>query len=139
MTATIYHNPRCSKSRNALTILQAAGEAPDVIEYLKTGWTSDLLVSLFADAGITARDALRKGETQAKELGLSAPDVSDDQIIEAMIAHPVLVERPIVRTPKGVAVCRPMSNLLSLLAQPLSGPVTDAKGKVLVDDQGNAL
>ncbi len=139
MTATIYHNPRCSKSRNALTILQAAGEKPEVVEYLKTGWTRELLTSLFADAGITARVALRKGESVAKELGLSAPDTTDDQIIDAMIAHPVLVERPIVRTPKGVAVCRPMSNLLPLLDAPLQGPVTDAKGKVLVDDEGNAL
>lgn len=139
MTATIYHNPRCSKSRNALTILQAAGEEPEVVEYLKAGWTRELLTSLFADAGITARDAMRKGEAAAKELGLSAPDTTDDQIIDAMIAHPVLVERPIVRTPKGVAVCRPMSNLLPLLGAPLQGPVTDAKGKVLVDDEGNAL
>ncbi|MEY8883445.1 arsenate reductase (glutaredoxin) [Donghicola sp. XS_ASV15] len=139
MAATIYHNPRCSKSRNALTILQAAGEEPEVVEYLKTGWTRDLLESLFADAGIAARDALRKGEAPAKELRLSAPETTDDQIIEAMIAHPILVERPIVRTPKGVALCRPMSNLLPLLAASLQGPVTDAKGKVLVDKEGNAL
>ncbi|MEC9197919.1 MAG: arsenate reductase (glutaredoxin) [Pseudomonadota bacterium] len=137
MTATIYHNPRCSKSRNALTILKAAGEEPKVVEYLKTGWTRDTLVTLFTDAGISPRQAMRK--TEAKELGLLGDDVSTNDILQAMIENPVLVERPIVQTPKGTAICRPMSNLLPLLAQPPAGPVLDAKGNVLVDEEGNAL
>ncbi|NVO28343.1 arsenate reductase (glutaredoxin) [Donghicola sp. C2-DW-16] len=134
---TIYHNPRCSKSRNALTILTAAGEAPEVVEYLKTGWTRDQLEALFAQAGITARDALRKGETVAKELGLA--DADEGQILDAMVQHSILVERPIVTSPKGTALCRPMSNLLPLLAQPVQGPILDGSGKVLVDEKGNAL
>lgn len=134
---TIYHNPRCSKSRNALTILNAAGEAPEVVEYLKTGWTRDQLVALFAQAGITARDALRKGEAVAKDLGLA--DADENRIIDMMVEHPVLVERPIVTSPKGAAICRPMSNLLPLLAQPVQGPILDGSGKVLVDEKGNAL
>lgn len=134
---TIYHNPRCSKSRNALTILNAAGEAPEVVEYLKTGWTRDQLVALFAQAGITARDALRKGEAVAKDLGLA--DADENRIIDMMVEHPVLVERPIVTSPKGTVICRPMSNLLPLLAQPVQGPILDGSGKVLVDEKGNAL
>ena len=134
---TIYHNPRCSKSRNALTILNAAGEAPEVVEYLKTGWTRDQLVTLFAQAGITARDALRKGEAVAKDLGLA--DADEDRIIDMMVEHPILVERPIVTSPKGAVICRPMANLLPLLAQPVQGPILDGSGKVLVDEKGNAL
>lgn len=115
MPTTIYHNPSCSTSRNALKLLRAAGEDPEVVLYLKVGWTRPLLESLFADAGITAKDAMRTRGTPAKELGLLDDDVSDDQIIDAMIQHPKMVERPIVATSKGVVLCRPYERIVEVL------------------------
>ncbi len=112
---TIYHNPNCGTSRNALAIIRAAGYAPDVVEYLKTGWTAALLNTLLADMGASARDLLREKGTPAAELGLLARDVSDEAVIAAMIAHPILVNRPIVATPLGVKLCRPSEVVLDLL------------------------
>ena len=112
---TIYHNPDCGTSRNTLAMIRAAGYAPTVVEYLKTGWTSDRLRALMAQAGATPRDWLREKGTPAANLGLLASDVPDDQIIEAMITHPVLVNRPIVVTPKGVKLSRPSEAVFDLL------------------------
>jgi arsenate reductase len=100
---TIYHNPACGTSRNTLAIIEAAGYTPTVVEYLKTGWTRNQLKSLFAAMGIKPRDAMREKGTPAADLGLLDPSVSDDQILDAMVAHPVLVNRPIVVTPKGAS------------------------------------
>ena len=115
MTATIWHNPRCSTSRQVLEALRAAGEEPEVIEYLLTGWTANGLRALLAEAGLTPRQALRAKEPLAKELGLTGPEVAGKSLIEAMVAHPVLVERPFVRTAKGTALCRPPERLADLL------------------------
>ena len=98
---TIYHNPACGTSRNTLAMIEAAGYRPTVVEYLKTGWTRQELEALFAAMNAKPRDLLRRKGAPAAELGLLEPDVSDDRILEAMVAHPVLVERPIVVTPKG--------------------------------------
>jgi arsenate reductase len=112
---TIYHNPDCGTSRNALAMIEAAGYAPTVIEYRKTGWTRALLVELLAAMGVGPRDVLRAKGTPAAELGLLDANVSDDAILEAMIAHPILVNRPIVVTPLGTKLCRPSEAVLDLL------------------------
>jgi len=108
---TIFHNPSCGTSRNALAAIREAGHQPEVVEYLKAGWRRDLLIDLLARMGVRPRDILRVRGTPAEELGLTRPDVSDDAIVDAMVAHPILVERPIVVTPKGVFLCRPASRL----------------------------
>jgi arsenate reductase len=113
MTVTIYHNPRCSKSRQVLEMIRATGVVPEVVEYLKTGWTEALLADLFAKAGITARDALRAKQAPAPELGLSK--AGDATILAAMIAHPGLVERPIVVVGDQAAICRPPERVRELL------------------------
>lgn len=115
MGIVIHHNPNCSKSRAALELIRAAGHEPVVVQYMKTGWTKPQLQALFAVAGITARDALRTARGPAKELGLTDPAASEDQILDAMVAHPELVERPLVCSPKGVAICRPPEKVHDLL------------------------
>ena len=112
---TIYHNPDCGTSRNALAMIEAAGYRPEVIEYLKTGWTRPLLDQLLAALGTRPRALLREKGTPAAELGLLGQDVPDDAILDAMIAHPILVNRPIVVTPKGAKLCRPSEEVLDLL------------------------
>ncbi len=111
----IYHNPECGTSRNALAMIRAAGYEPTVIEYLRVGWTRDLLRTLMAEACETPRDLLREKGTPAANLGLLATDVPDDQIIDAMIDHPILVNRPIIVTPRGVKLCRPSEVVFELL------------------------
>ena len=112
---TIFHNPACGTSRNVVAMVEAAGYRPEVVEYLQGGWTPDQLGALFAEAGITPREALREKEAVAAELGLQAPDASDAAILAAMVEHPVLVNRPIVCTPKGAAMCRPSERVFDLL------------------------
>ena len=111
----IYHNPECGTSRKVLALIEAEGFRPTVIEYLKAGWTIGQLQGLFAAAAMTARQALREERSPAAELGLLDPGVSEERLLEAMVAHPILVNRPIVATPKGVRLCRPSELVLSLL------------------------
>jgi arsenate reductase len=111
----IHHNPACATSRSTLALIESAGDTPTVIPYLETGWTRPQLLALFAAAGLTPRTALREKSAPAAELGLLAADVADDTILAAMVAHPVLVNRPIVATPKGVKLCRPAERVLDLL------------------------
>jgi arsenate reductase len=112
---TIFHNPNCGTSRNTLAMVRAAGYEPEVVEYLKAGWTKARLKDLLNTMGAKARDILRMKGTPALELGLDDPGVSDDAILDAMVAQPILVERPIVATPRGVMLCRPSEVVLSLL------------------------
>ena len=112
---TIFHNPACGTSRNVVSMVEAAGYRPEVAEYLKAGWTLDQLKALFAEAGLTPREAMREKGASATELGLLDPGTPDNAILAAMVEHPVLVNRPIVRTPKGVALCRPSERVLDLL------------------------
>jgi arsenate reductase len=118
MTIVIHHNPGCGTSRQVLAIIEAAGYQPTVIEYLKTGWTRAQLLGLFAAAGLTPRTALRVARSPAQELGLLEPGVDDETLLDAMIQHPVLVNRPIVCTPKGVRLCRPSETVRDLLDPP---------------------
>jgi arsenate reductase len=112
---TIYHNPDCGTSRNALAMIEAAGYAPDVVEYLQVGWTGALLRKLLADMGASPRDLLREKGMPAAELGLLESHVSEERILSAMIDHPILVNRPIVATPRGTKLCRPSETVLTLL------------------------
>lgn len=111
----IYHNPNCGTSRNVLAIIRDAGTQPQVIEYLKTPPTRDQLVQLIASMGITVRELIREKGTPYAELGLSNPSLSDSQLIDAMIEHPILINRPIVISPKGTKMCRPAEVVRDLL------------------------
>jgi arsenate reductase len=115
MSITIYHNPACGTSRDTLARIRAAGHEPTVVEYLKTGWTRPQLESLFKKMGVGPRDVIRKKGALAGELGLLEPGATDDQILDAMVAHPILVERPIVVTPRGVRLTRPAERVQDLL------------------------
>ena len=112
---TIFHNPACGTSRNVVAMAKAAGYEPKVVEYLKAGWTKDQLKQLATAAGVPLREFLRDRGTPAAELGLLEPTATDDAILEAMVAHPILVNRPIMVTPKGTALCRPSERALDLL------------------------
>ena len=115
MNVTIYHNPMCGTSRKTLDILRENGDEPKVIEYLKTPPTRDELKRLYDRAGISPRQGLRAKEPLAAELGLTRPDVSDDEILDAMLDHPILIERPLVETDKGVRLCRPQETVREIL------------------------
>ncbi|MGE3477434.1 MAG: arsenate reductase (glutaredoxin) [Rhodospirillaceae bacterium] len=135
----IYHNPDCGTSRNTVRIVEAAGYTPTVVEYLKDGWTKAQLWGLFAAAGLTPRSALRKTKSPAKEMGLMEPDVSDETLLSAMIAHPVLVNRPIVCSPRGVRLCRPSEAVLDLLEALPPGPFMKEDGALLIDVDGKRV
>ncbi|SHO58950.1 arsenate reductase (glutaredoxin) [Vibrio quintilis] len=135
----IHHNPECGTSRNVLQIIRDAGYNPEVIEYLNEGWSRPQLLALFAAAGLTPRTALRTSKSPAKELGLLDESVSDEAILEAMLVHPVLVNRPIVCTEKGVKLCRPSEAVLDLLEKWPPGPLVKEDGEVIIDENGNRL
>jgi len=131
MSIVIYHNPECGTSRNVLEIIRAFAEEPFVIDYLNTGWTRPQLLGLFAVAGLTPREALRISKSPAEELGLTDPAVSDDALLEAMLEHPVLVNRPIVCTPKGVGLCRPSETVFRLIDAASGKTYTKEDGEVV--------
>lgn len=135
----IFHNPDCGTSRNVVRIVEAAGYKPTVIDYLKTGWTKPQLLALFAAAGIGPREALRVKRSPAVELGLTDPLVTDEDIVEAMVAHPILVERPIVVTAKGTALCRPSEQVLDLLDRLPPGPFAKEDGELVIDAEGKRV
>ena len=112
---TVFHNPACGTSRNVVAAVKEAGYEPTVVEYLKAGWTKDQLKDLLKTMGATPRDVLRDKGAPAEELGLTDPSASDDKILDAMVANPILVNRPIVVTPKGAALCRPSEEVFTLL------------------------
>jgi arsenate reductase (glutaredoxin) len=115
MTTTIYHNPLCGTSRKTLEILRESGEEPRIVEYLKTPPDRDDLKRLYERAGIRPRDGLRTKEPLANELGLNRDEATDDDILDAMVKHPILIERPIVETGKGVRLCRPQDRVREIL------------------------
>lgn len=139
MSIVIHHNPDCGTSRNVLAIIEASGETPMVIPYLETGWTRPQLLALFAAAGLTPRTALRTTKFPAEELGLLDPSVSDETLLAAMLEHPILVNRPIVCSPKGVRLCRPSETVLDLLARLPPGPMAKEDGTPLIDAEGNRV
>jgi arsenate reductase (glutaredoxin) len=131
MNIVIHHNPDCGTSRNVVALVEACGYKPTIIEYLKEGWTRPQLLALFAAGGLTPRTALRETKSPAKELGLLEPGVSEHEIFGQMLAHPVLVNRPIVCTPKGVRLCRPSETVLDLLERLPEVPFLKEDGTVL--------
>ncbi|MBI0426778.1 arsenate reductase (glutaredoxin) [Psychrobacter sp. NG27] len=134
MKPLIFHNPKCGTSRNTLAIIKASGEEPEVVEYLKNPPTRDRLVELLAQMQISPRELLRSKEAINDELGLDNSELSDDQIIDAMIAHPILINRPIVVTDKGAALCRPSERVFELLTNPVSS-FTKEDGEVITHDK----
>ena len=135
----IHHNPACGTSRNVLGIIEAAGYVPLIIPYLETGWTRPQLLALFAAAGLTPRAALRETKSPADALGLLAAGIDDETLLAAMIAHPVLVNRPIVATPKGVRLCRPSETVLDLLERWPPGPLLKEDGTPILDAEGRRI
>jgi arsenate reductase len=131
MTVTIYHNPQCGTSRNVLAMIRASGEEPVVIEYLKTPPTRERLKELIAAMGIPVRALLREKGTPYAELGLGDTKWSDDQLLDFMLTHPILINRPIVVTPKGVRLCRPSEAVLDILPNPNIGRVVKEDGEVV--------
>ena len=139
MSVVIFHNPACGTSRNVLAIIEASGYVPVVIDYLTAGWTKPQLLALFAAADLTPRSALRTTKSPAAELGLLDPAVSDEALLDAMVAHPVLVNRPIVCTARGVRLCRPSEVVLDLLENWPKGPFAKEDGSFLIDADGQRV
>jgi len=131
MTITIYHNPDCGTSRNTLAMIRQSGEEPVIVEYLKTPPTRERLVELIAAMGMSTRALLREKGTPYAALGLGDSKWSDDELLDFMIAHPILINRPIVQTPKGVRLCRPSENVLDLLPNPNIGRFVKEDGEVV--------
>ena len=139
MSITIYHNPACGTSRNTLAMIRNAGIEPHVIEYLKTPPSRALLVALLDRAGLSVRDVLRDKGTPFDDLGLGNPALTDDQLIDAMLAHPILINRPLVVTPLGVALCRPSEKVLDLLTEAQRGAFTKEDGEAVIDAEGRRV
>jgi arsenate reductase len=133
----IYHNPACGTSRNTLAMIRNAGIEPHVIEYLKTPPVRALLVQLIARAGLTPRSILREKGTPYAQLGLADPALTDEQLVDAMMAHPILINRPLVVTARGVRLCRPSELVLEILPQPQQAAFAKEDGEVVVDSDGN--
>ncbi|OJH44353.1 arsenate reductase family protein [Paracoccus sp. SM22M-07] len=135
----IHHNPDCGTSRNVLNIIRASGSQPVVIDYLTEGWTRAQLLALLAAADLTPRKALRVTKSPAASLGLLSEDATDDRILAAMLDHPVLVDRPIVASPKGVRLCRPSETVLPLLDRLPPGPLFKEDGQMILDQKGHPV
>lgn len=139
MSITIYHNPECGTSRNTLAMIRQSGEEPRIVEYLKTPPSRELLAKLIAEMKIRPRDLLRRKGTPYDELGLDDPKWSDDEIIEIMLKHPILMNRPVVVTPKGTRLCRPSQTVLDILPDPNIGPFIKDDGEVVINASGKRL
>jgi arsenate reductase len=136
MDVIIYHNPDCGTSRNTLAMIRNSGVEPQIVEYLKTPPSRETLADLTRRMKIPVRALLREKGTPYRELGLSDPKLSDDQLLDAMVAHPVLINRPIVVTPLGVKLCRPSETVLDILPSPQQGAFTKEDGEKVVDEYG---
>lgn len=136
---TIFHNPRCGTSRNTLALIRNAGIEPTVVAYLDTPPTREELSRLVEASGLSAREVLRSKEPLCAELGLDDPARTDAELIEAMVANPVLINRPIVVTELGTRLCRPSERVLDILPTPQQGPFTKEDGEVVIDAQGRRV
>lgn len=140
MDVTIYHNPACGTSRNTLELIQHAGIEPIVIEYLKTPPSREELAKMISDAGLTVRAAIREKGTPYAELGLDNPELSDDQLLDAMIETPILINRPFVVTPIGTRLSRPSEAVLDILpADAFKGPFSKEDGEQILDEEGKRI
>jgi arsenate reductase len=136
---TIYHNPACGTSRNTLGLIRNSGVEPRIVEYLKDPPSREELVDLIRRMGIPVRDLLRRKGTPYDELGLDDPALTDDQLVDAMMAHPILINRPIVVTPLGVKLCRPSEAVLDILPAPQRGAFAKEDGERVVDERGDRV
>lgn len=139
MDVIIYHNPGCGTSRNTLGLIRNAGIEPHVIEYLKTPPSRVLLKQMIERMGVSVREVIREKGTPYAELGLSDPDLSDEDLLDAMMAHPILINRPIVVTPVGVKLCRPSEVVLDILPAPQRGPFSKEDGEPVIDERGRRV
>ncbi len=139
MTITIYHNPQCGTSRNVLALIRNSGEAPQVIEYLKTPPDRATLEGLVAAMGMPVRDLLRQKGTPYDALGLGDPKWTDAQLIDFMLEHPILINRPIVVTPIGTRLCRPSEAVLDILPRPQQAPFAKEDGEAVIDEKGQRV
>ncbi|MBB5390595.1 MULTISPECIES: arsenate reductase (glutaredoxin) [unclassified Herbaspirillum] len=136
---TIYHNPACGTSRNTLAMIRNSGEEPIVIDYLQHPPSRETLAKLIQDAGLGVREAMRQKGTPYAELGLDNPALTDEQLLDAMLAHPILINRPFVVTSKGTRLCRPSEVVLEILPHPQQGAFTKEDGEAVIDAQGQRV
>ena len=136
---TIYHNPRCSTSRNTLALIRNSGAEPEVIEYLLTPPTRETLQALITQMGIPVRDLMRSKEKLYAELQLDQPALGDEALLDGMLAHPILINRPIVVTPLGTRLCRPSELVLDILPSPQQGAFTKEDGELVINDKGERV
>jgi arsenate reductase len=139
MNVTIYHNPNCGTSRNTLALIRNAGIEPEIIEYVQRPPSRGQLKDMIAKAGLTVRGALREKGTPYAELGLAAPELTDEQLLDTMLKYPILINRPFVVTPLGVRLCRPSEVVLDILSEPQRGPFTKEDGEAVIDEQGRRV
>ncbi len=139
MDVTIYHNPACGTSRNTLALIRAAGIEPRVVEYLATPPSRDELARMIADAGLTVRQAIREKGTPYAELGLDSPDLTDGQLLDAMLKEPILINRPFVLTPLGTRLARPSEAVLDILPDAFRGPFFKEDGEQVLDETGKRI
>ncbi|WP_084686826.1 arsenate reductase (glutaredoxin) [Rhizobium nepotum] len=139
MDITIYHNPSCGTSRNTLALIRAAGIEPTVIEYLQEPPTHEQLAKMISDAGLTVREAIREKGTPYAELGLDKPDMADEQLLDAMIGTPILINRPFVVTPLGTRLARPSEAVLDILPVTFKGPFSKEDGEQVLDQEGKRI
>jgi arsenate reductase len=135
----IYHNPQCGTSRNTLALIRNSGVEPEVVEYLKTPPSREKLKQLVAGMGIPVRELLRQKGTPYEELQLDNPALSDEQLLDAMLAHPILINRPIVVTPLGTRLCRPSEAVLDILPAPQQGAFTKEDGEKVINEKGERV
>ncbi|MBA5804185.1 arsenate reductase (glutaredoxin) [Rhizobium changzhiense] len=139
MNVTIYHNPACGTSRNTLAMIRNVGIEPDIIEYLENPPSRAELVRMIADAGLTVRESIRQKDTPYGELGLDKPELSDDQLLDAMLAQPILINRPFVVTPLGTRLSRPSEVVLEILPETHKGAFTKEDGEKVLDAEGKRI
>lgn len=139
MNVTIYHNPRCGTSRNTLALIRNTGIEPQVVDYLSATPTREALAAMIAQAGLTVREAMRSKEAVFAELGLDNPSLGDDALLDAMIAHPILINRPFVVTPVGARLCRPSELVLDILPLPQKGAFAKEDGEAVIDADGKRV
>jgi arsenate reductase len=139
MDVTIYHNPACGTSRNTLALIRNAGIEPTVVEYLHTPPSREDLVRMIREAGLTVRQAIRQKGTPYAELGLDDPVLTDDQLLDAMLAAPILINRPFVVTPLGTRLARPSEQVLDILPDSQAGPFAKEDGEIVIDAEGRRV
>ncbi|MDP1732537.1 MAG: arsenate reductase (glutaredoxin) [Devosia sp.] len=139
MNVTIYHNPECATSRNTLALIRNAGIEPAIVEYLKTPPSRTQLIDIINRAGLRVREAVRQKDTPYLDLGLDDPDLNDGQLLDAMLAHPILINRPFVVTPRGVRLSRPSEVVLDILPLPQKGPFAKEDGELVVGMHGRRV